>query len=99
MFLYVWVCSHVYFVFRCTCACMVLSKSVYFLWFISMIFFFTSKMENVAEKQEILYNLLTDLENAKSEEEVDSLRTEVQALKEKSDASLILLHVMTLSYL
>lgn len=54
-------------------------------------------MENVAEKQEILYNLLTDLENAKSEEEVDSLRTEVQALKEKSDASLILLHVMTLS--
>lgn len=59
--------------------------------------FITFKMENVAEKQEILYNLLTDLENAKSEEEVDSLRTEVQALKEKSDASLILLHVMTLS--
>nr|XP_022312615.1 uncharacterized protein LOC111117711 isoform X4 [Crassostrea virginica] len=52
------------------------------------------QMENVAEKQEILYNLLTDLENAKSEEEVDSLRTEVQALKEKSDASLILLHIL-----
>lgn len=50
-------------------------------------------MENVTEKQETLYNLLTDLENAKSDEEIDRLRTEVQALKEKSDAALILLNV------
>lgn len=50
-------------------------------------------MENVAEKQETLYNLLTELENAKTEEEIDRLRAEVQTLKEKSDAALVLLHV------
>lgn len=50
-------------------------------------------MENVAEKQETLYNLLTELENVKTEEEIDRLRAEVQALKEKSDAALVLLHV------
>ncbi|XP_061175162.1 uncharacterized protein LOC133184218 isoform X2 [Saccostrea echinata] len=52
------------------------------------------QMENVTEKQETLYNLLTDLENAKTEEEVDQLRAECQALKEKSDASLILLNIL-----
>ncbi|XP_048763118.1 uncharacterized protein LOC125671422 isoform X3 [Ostrea edulis] len=52
------------------------------------------QMENVSEKQETLYNLLTDLENAKSEEEIDRLRTEAQALKEKSDAALILLNIL-----
>lgn len=50
-------------------------------------------MENVAEKQDTLYNLLIELENAKTEEEIDRLRAEVQALKEKSDAALVLLHV------
>ncbi|XP_052684890.1 uncharacterized protein LOC128164871 isoform X3 [Crassostrea angulata] len=52
------------------------------------------QMENVAEKQETLYNLLTELENAKTEEEIDRLRAEVQALKEKSDAALVLLHIL-----
>lgn len=57
-------------------------------------------MENVAEKQETLYNLLTELENVKTEEEIDRLRAEVQALKEKSDAALVLLHVsMILTFL
>lgn len=56
-------------------------------------------MENVAEKQETLYNLLTELENAKTEEEIERLRAEVQALKEKSDAALVLLHVNMILHL
>lgn len=50
-------------------------------------------MENVVEKQEILYNFLIELENVKIEEEIDRFRVEVQVLKEKFDVVFVFLYV------
>ena len=64
----------------------------------NLLIFTYMQIEAVTEKQNSLMEILDKMENAKTEEEVDSLRPVAQGLKEKADAGLIILNVSTCMY-
>ncbi|KAJ8319004.1 hypothetical protein KUTeg_004095 [Tegillarca granosa] len=54
----------------------------------------TEQTENVKNAQNAFTKILADLENAKTEQEIDRLRAEAETTKEKADQALMILYIL-----